>query len=98
MGPRRLRRAGGRRASAHRRHPTVDRPEVSEELLDRIAVIPPSTAPRSARSCSTGSPPASVPALEVEGAPVGVSFVGAPGSDHALLDLAGRVGPVLGGN
>jgi Asp-tRNA(Asn)/Glu-tRNA(Gln) amidotransferase A subunit family amidase len=35
-----------------------------------------------------GAPAVSAPALTVDGAPVGVCLVGAPGSDVALVDLA----------
>jgi amidase len=42
-----------------------------------------------------GLPQITVPAGLVEGCPVGLSFVGWPGGDEALLALAGQVAPVL---
>lgn len=38
-----------------------------------------------------GLPQVSIPVADVDGAPVGLSVVGAPGSDRMLLDLAGRL-------
>jgi amidase len=39
-----------------------------------------------------GLPQVSLPGLEVDGAPVGLSLIGAAGSDHLLLKLAGGIG------
>lgn len=40
----------------------------------------------------TGFPAVSIPALEYEGAPLGLSLVGAPGTDRALLQIARDLG------
>jgi amidase len=42
-----------------------------------------------------GLPEISIPAAEAAGCPVGLSFIGWPGGDEALLDLAVRLEPVL---
>jgi amidase len=42
-----------------------------------------------------GLPEISIPAAEAAGCPVGFSFIGWPGGDEALLDLAVRLEPVL---
>jgi amidase len=42
-----------------------------------------------------GLPEISLPAAEAAGCPVGLSFIGWPGGDEALLDLAVRLEPVL---
>jgi amidase len=42
-----------------------------------------------------GLPQISIPAAEAAGCPVGLSFIGWPGGDEALLDLAVRLEPVL---
>jgi len=42
-----------------------------------------------------GLPEISIPAAEASGCPVGLSFIGWPGGDEALLDLAVRLEPVL---
>ena len=44
----------------------------------------------------TGLPQVSIPAGTVEGCPVGLSFIGWPGADEALLDLAYSLSPHLG--
>jgi len=41
----------------------------------------------------TGLPQISIPAAEVEGCPAGLSFIGWPGGDEALLDLAVAMQP-----
>jgi amidase len=43
----------------------------------------------------SGLPEISIPAAEAAGCPVGLSFIGWPGGDEALLDLAVRLEPVL---
>ena len=40
-----------------------------------------------------GAPALSLPLASVEGRPVGLCLVAAPGGDEQLLDLAGRTGP-----
>jgi amidase len=42
-----------------------------------------------------GLPQVSIPATEAAGCPVGLSFIGWPGGDEALLDLAVRLEPIL---
>ena len=42
-----------------------------------------------------GLPELSIPATEAAGCPVGLSFIGWPGGDESLLDLAVRLEPVL---
>jgi amidase len=42
-----------------------------------------------------GLPQISIPAAEAAGCPVGLSFIGWPGGDEALLDLAVRLEPLL---
>jgi len=42
-----------------------------------------------------GLPEISIPVTEASGCPVGLSFIGWPGGDEALLDLAVRLEPVL---
>jgi amidase len=42
-----------------------------------------------------GLPEISLPAAEAAGCPVGLSFIGWPDGDEALLDLAIRLEPVL---
>ncbi|MGW0174497.1 AtzH-like domain-containing protein [Rhodococcus sp. NPDC003322] len=44
----------------------------------------------------TGFPAVSIPALSLDGAPLGLSLVGAAGSDRGLMELAGRIGAELG--
>ena len=41
----------------------------------------------------TGLPQISIPAAEIEGCPAGLSFIGWPGGDEALLDLAVAMQP-----
>jgi amidase len=43
-----------------------------------------------------GLPQVTIPASQVNGVPVGLSFVGWPGGDEALLDLALRLAPYCG--
>jgi amidase len=43
-----------------------------------------------------GLPQVTVPAAYLTGAPLGLSFVGWPGGDIELLDLAVRVSPTCG--
>lgn len=57
---------------------------------DELAEVRPRIMGLTAVAGLAGLPQVTVPALVVDGLPVGVSFVGAPGSDHALLDLAAR--------
>jgi len=44
----------------------------------------------------SGAPEVTLPVARVDGAPVGLSLVSAPGSDRALLALAERAGEVVG--
>ena len=44
----------------------------------------------------SGLPQVSIPAAVVEGCPVGLSFIGWPGGDEALLDLAVALSPYCG--
>lgn len=40
----------------------------------------------------TGSPAVTIPALSLDGAPLGISLIGAQGTDRALLEVAARIG------
>jgi amidase len=44
----------------------------------------------------SGAPEVTLPAARVDGAPVGLSLLSAPGTDRALLALAERAAEVLG--
>ncbi|MGI9557659.1 MAG: amidase family protein, partial [Solirubrobacterales bacterium] len=47
-------------------------------------------------SSISGLPQVSIPAGSADGAPVGLSFIGWPGGEEALLDLAAKIAPFVG--
>jgi amidase len=47
--------------------------------------------PLNAIAGHAGLPQVTIPVAQLQGCPLGLSIVGAPGSDHALLGFAGTV-------
>jgi amidase len=76
--------------------PTAARP-VGERLSERKAILPRFIALVTIAS-TTGTPQINLPVTEIDGLPVGLSLIGARGSDEMLIAFAREVAGALGPN
>ncbi|MFQ6028682.1 MAG: amidase [Dehalococcoidia bacterium] len=75
---------------------TVGPAPMKGEPLSQRAALRPSNAALTTIAGNTGAPQISLPLAEVAGLPVGISLLGPPGSDEALISLAQEVAQAAG--